>query len=37
MTYELEMTGSTMTGTKLATRINNQDFPALALTLSRLN
>lgn len=37
MTYELEMAGSTMTGTKLATRINNQDFPALALTLSRLN
>lgn len=37
MTYELEMSGSTMTGTKLATRINNQDFPALALTLSRLN
>lgn len=37
MTYELEMAGSAMTGTKLATRINNQDFPALALTLSRLN
>lgn len=37
MTYELEMAGSTMTGSKLAARVNNQDFPALALTLSRLN
>ena len=37
MTYELDITSSGITGTKLAQRVGNQNFPAFRLTLTRLN